>query len=304
MDRVKVSVCIPAHNEEVNIRGLIEEILGQNQRLCQVHEVIVVSDGSTDRTVAEAERVDDERLVVIDNPGRLGKAARINEMLARFTGDVVFLLDADVALRHAGLFDAIVDDSDLAVDGLAAADPVALPSRRWIARALIASTAVRRAVAQQWRPSTGSYLNFRGSCIALNALLACDITLPDGLINDDAYFYFAARQRGYSPRFLPSVQVHYSVPDSLRDHIGQSARHRAAPVELRRYFPAEVVTAEYAIPKSLLLRMTARQMRRQPLALGLYLLLRAFASLPRPGRPQALWTVATTTKARQLLDQP
>src|SRR5689334_12454556 len=101
-ETITMSVCIPAYNEEVCIAGLVEEVLEQEQRRHRLHEVIVISDGSTDGTVREVERVADARVVVVDDGLRRGKATRLNELLAMATGDVVVLLDADIELRHKG----------------------------------------------------------------------------------------------------------------------------------------------------------------------------------------------------------
>jgi glycosyltransferase involved in cell wall biosynthesis len=45
-----LSVVIPAHNEEATVESVIEEIVPVVQQLCKEYEIILVNDGSTDRT--------------------------------------------------------------------------------------------------------------------------------------------------------------------------------------------------------------------------------------------------------------
>lgn len=84
-----LSVIIPAYNRERTIRATLDSVLS-----CGVDaEVIVVNDGSTDRT-AEVVREYAGRATLIERPNGGPSAAR-NEGLARATGNVVAFLDSD-----------------------------------------------------------------------------------------------------------------------------------------------------------------------------------------------------------------
>jgi glycosyltransferase involved in cell wall biosynthesis len=80
---------IPAYNEEATI-GPIVEVLCATPSLS---EVVVVSDGSEDRT-AEVARAAGAR--VIELPVNMGKGAAMREGLRATTADVVVFLDADL----------------------------------------------------------------------------------------------------------------------------------------------------------------------------------------------------------------
>jgi dolichol-phosphate mannosyltransferase len=94
---VKLSVVIPAHDEEGTIERTIEEILARLDATGRDFEIVVVDDGSTDTTPAILDELAeaDQRIRGIrsPNPGGFGFAVRAG--LAVFTGDAVAIVMAD-----------------------------------------------------------------------------------------------------------------------------------------------------------------------------------------------------------------
>lgn len=70
----------------------LRSILGQ---LSSQDEVIVVDDGSTDRTCSEISTLQDARIVLIRNPRNQGVLRAFEKALSRSSGDVIFLSDQD-----------------------------------------------------------------------------------------------------------------------------------------------------------------------------------------------------------------
>ncbi|MEH2041312.1 glycosyltransferase family 2 protein [Nostoc sp.] len=96
----KVSVIIPAYNTEVYIKKAIESVL--NQTLTEL-EVIVVDDGSIDKTVEVANSFTDPRLKVIVNPQNLGVSAARNLAIRAAQGEWIAVLDSDDWYAHERL---------------------------------------------------------------------------------------------------------------------------------------------------------------------------------------------------------
>ena len=100
----QLSVLIAAYNEEVGIRRKIEQTLALDYP-ADLLEILVLSDGSTDRTDAIVESFRDPRVRLLHVPGRKGKTNAQNEGVKIARGDVLIFSDATTiyhpqALRH------------------------------------------------------------------------------------------------------------------------------------------------------------------------------------------------------------
>jgi dolichol-phosphate mannosyltransferase len=96
-DAMKLSVVIPAHNEEESIGATVTGIIDALVREGVDYEVVVVDDGSSDRTVAVVDRVaeNNERVHCISSPYRNGFGFAVRAGLEQYTGDAVAIMMAD-----------------------------------------------------------------------------------------------------------------------------------------------------------------------------------------------------------------
>jgi glycosyltransferase involved in cell wall biosynthesis len=98
-----VSCVIPAYNEAVRIGGVLQAVIGHPL----VSEIVVVDDGSSDGTrdiVAQYPKVS---LVALPKNG--GKSAAVAEGIRRARGELIFLLDADLAGLSPGDITRIIE---------------------------------------------------------------------------------------------------------------------------------------------------------------------------------------------------
>jgi glycosyltransferase involved in cell wall biosynthesis len=94
---MKLSVILPTYNEERTVRQLLDSVLNvqfpPDSEPVEI-EVIVVDDGSTDRT---ADLIAQEpRVKLLRHERNRGKGAAIRTALGHVTGDVVLIQDADL----------------------------------------------------------------------------------------------------------------------------------------------------------------------------------------------------------------
>lgn len=97
----RLSIIIPARNEETTLPNLLRSIRSQSVRPC---EIIVVDDSSTDRTAKVAEQLGAKVVVAPPLPGgRRGKTWACQQGAQIATGEMLMFLDADTWLEQAGL---------------------------------------------------------------------------------------------------------------------------------------------------------------------------------------------------------
>jgi poly-beta-1,6-N-acetyl-D-glucosamine synthase len=95
-----ISVLVAAYNEEANIAQTVESIA--KQAYPGPLQVVVVNDGSSDRTGAELDRLHYPWLEVVHLPQNMGKAHALNEGLKRARHKLTITVDGDSYLyRHA-----------------------------------------------------------------------------------------------------------------------------------------------------------------------------------------------------------
>jgi glycosyltransferase involved in cell wall biosynthesis len=87
------SVIVPCYNEEGNIQECIDRILG----LGRGYEIVVVDDGSADRTSEKARGIKSKRIRVVGYRKNRGKGYAVREGIRNASGSVVAIQDADMA---------------------------------------------------------------------------------------------------------------------------------------------------------------------------------------------------------------
>lgn len=97
----KLSIVIPAHNEERTIGQLLKKVFDVNWGM-QL-EVIVINDGSTDRTVEIVQGLKLDNLWLLNNEQNLGKSQSVKKGLLETKGDLVVIQDADLEYDPAEL---------------------------------------------------------------------------------------------------------------------------------------------------------------------------------------------------------
>ena len=96
-----VSIVIPAYNEEATVA----KVVSVARKLSYVTEVIVVDDGSTDRTVEEAESAG---ATVISHIMNEGKGSAIKTGFKNSHGNIVAFIDADISNFTSEKIDKII----------------------------------------------------------------------------------------------------------------------------------------------------------------------------------------------------
>lgn len=94
MSNPKLSIIIPAYKEEKNIYKTIDDILKAQDVLEYDYEVIVVVDGSPDKTTKEAKRHKSKKVTVYEYFPNHGKGHALKFGTQKAKGDIITFVDA------------------------------------------------------------------------------------------------------------------------------------------------------------------------------------------------------------------
>jgi len=179
-----ISIVLPAYNEEMVIADTVAACLRAADRYCPNVSVIVVDDGSRDRTGAIIDQLamNDPRVVAVHHPTNRGYGAAVLSGFAAARTELLFFMDGD------GQFD--IDDIAklLRVEEAAAPGTVVLGYRE-----RRRDTALRRLNAWGWKQVVSLMLGLRGirdidcafKLFPTAMVQACDVTAQGAMVNTE-----------------------------------------------------------------------------------------------------------------------
>lgn len=91
---MRISIVIPCYNEEKRIIRTLEKINKFIKKRKEKFEIIVVDDGSKDKTVDIVKKFD-SKIKILKNEKNLGKGASIKKGMLSSKGDISLFMDAD-----------------------------------------------------------------------------------------------------------------------------------------------------------------------------------------------------------------
>ena len=116
---MKLSVVIPVYNEESTIDEVVRQVL--NTKIPIEKEIIIVDDGSTDRTPRILRKYKKNKIItVITSVINIGKGIAVRIGFEQATGDIVIVQDADLELdpeEYLQLIQPILDGDAKVVYG-------------------------------------------------------------------------------------------------------------------------------------------------------------------------------------------
>lgn len=110
----KVTYLITAYNEEKNIAAKLEQVLTLDYPKDKL-EIIVASDGSTDRTDKIVKEFADRGVKLIRVEGRVGKTETQNQAVRQASGEIVIFSDATTRYERSAIRHIIRNYADSAV---------------------------------------------------------------------------------------------------------------------------------------------------------------------------------------------
>jgi glycosyltransferase involved in cell wall biosynthesis len=114
-----LTIAIPAYNEASSLRDVVSKSLAAAKSLSAVYEILIVDDGSTDRTPEIADQLKRQHrwIRVIHHKKNQGFSGAIKSCYKEASRELIFLLPADGQIdpADAGLFLKAIGNADVVV---------------------------------------------------------------------------------------------------------------------------------------------------------------------------------------------
>jgi glycosyltransferase involved in cell wall biosynthesis len=114
-ENVSLSVVLPAFNEEENIEKTVTQTISYLEKNIKEYEIIVVNDGSTDRTgeIVKEIATANNKVSLFNHPKNQGYGAAVRSGFERASLDYIFLMDSDgqFDIRELDRFLPVLEDS-------------------------------------------------------------------------------------------------------------------------------------------------------------------------------------------------
>ena len=218
------SIGVMAYNEEANIGYLLESLLNQRLSTCIINEIIVVASGCTDGTVEIVESFarSSDRIKLMIQEKRKGKASAINIFLAGAKGDIIILVSGDTIPENETIENLVrpFQDPDT---GMTGARPVPVNSK---------DTFMGFTTHLYWRmhhelarnqPKLGELIAFRNVVREI----------PEDTAVDEASIEAVITEAGYRTYYAGDAIVHNKGPETVGDFLKQRRRIVAGHVHLK-----------------------------------------------------------------------
>ena len=235
-----VTILIAAYNEEKSIATTLSGIFKQDY-LGHIR-IIVINDGSSDRTVESVKALlsEHENLELIDHIRNGGKAAALNQGLKRCQTDVVITVDADSYILHDGIRHLVGRYLSDPINTKAVAGEILIRNSRdnWITKA------------QEWDYFLGIATIkriqslFQGTMVAQGAFSLYELkTLQElggwpEMVGEDIVLTWKILAKGYRVGHAENALAFTDCPNSLKQFIRQRQRWSRGLIEAFKENPS------------------------------------------------------------------
>jgi cellulose synthase/poly-beta-1,6-N-acetylglucosamine synthase-like glycosyltransferase len=267
MKSIVVGIC--AYNEEASIEGVLKALSFQKENNYVLKRVVLVSDGSMDKTVAVSKKLHWKKLTIINGRSRLGKPARLNMLFRQIKSDILITIDADVVIKDSNFIEKIVREFSRKSVMFVSANATPLRGSSMLESAVGSYYRGREYFGDNF-DYTNCAFGFRGTALGFRKEFYQKLHIPTDIVNDDAYCYFVCKQRNHDARQAKRAIVYFKSPDSLSDFISQHERYIFGGGQIRSRLPEELVDRYSWMPLGFRLRVALYQLISDPIAYFLF----------------------------------
>jgi len=232
-----VSVVIAAGNEECNIKKRLENLLLQDYA-ADHYEIIVVSDGSTDRTNEIVSSFTDSNVQLIALPEKVGKAVALNQGIASAAGKIVVFADARQIFAADTVRQLVTNFADPTV-GCVSGELMFVDNADCAIRVEMGAYWRYEKVIRRMESASGSVIGATGAVYAIRKDLYHP--LPPGTILDDVLTPMTIALKGYRVVFDSAATAYDVLSKDIDQEWKRKVRTLAGNWQLLGFAPTLLI---------------------------------------------------------------
>lgn len=257
-----------AYNEQDCIKEVLLSVLSQKQDGFILEKIIVVSDGSDDKTDELVKSIKDHKVQLIADGKRRGKAQRMNEIFEISKSDILVILDTDIEIKSLSVLRDLIDpivnqNADLTSGKLTPIRP-----KSFVQKAVYMGTKLWDE-ARKMNKNKGMYY-CGGAIRAFSKRLYKEMRFPK-IKAEDIYPYLYCKSKGYKFVYAEKAEIFYPLPSRLDAYIKQMNRYLASPIEQKTVYDNKLVSDEFSIGPKIKLYVLFKEFVKNPFWVSAYL---------------------------------
>lgn len=227
-----LSIGIIAHNEEKNIGILLDEFIKQAENIRFPFNITVVTSGCNDRTedIVRSYEKKDNRIKLLIEKQRKGKAVAINHFLIQAKGDLLIISSADIIPSNEALEKLFSAFSDPLI-GMVGGRPVPKSS--------IGITGLLNRLLWELHHEVALRQPKLGELIAIRNIID---KIPEDTAADEAAIEALITRKGFKIKYLPEVIIYNCGPKDLVSFIKKRIRIFVGHIYVRKTMSYQVST--------------------------------------------------------------
>jgi glycosyltransferase involved in cell wall biosynthesis len=278
----------------------MKSVLQQEEdNLFSFRKFLIISDGSTDKTVSLARKIIDRRVEIIDHKKRIGKSSRLNQIYSKLNTDFLVQTDADVIFKDSYVIKNMILPLILNKEvGMCTGNPLPLPGKTFTEKADVAMLNVYWPILKN-HSGGNNVFSADGRILSYKKELVKKIHIPTDMIANDFYTYFCCINLGYKCKYVRKAVVNFRASQNIADKIKQNLRSAAIPLRMLMYFPKELIFHQMQIPFWVRLESVISQFLRSPIYCLYIYFINKYCEIKARSEERYLnakWKIALTTK--------
>jgi len=225
-----VSIGVMAFNEEKNISNLLNNLLKQKTKEINIKEIIVVNDGSTDKTNELVSNFKNKKIILLKQKSREGKFQAINYFIKSATSSILVLESADTIPEQDAIEKLCILFQKINVGIISSRIVPTNKKNKLFGRINHLLYDIHHLVSSK-KPKFGEMIAFRKIMDKI----------PKTAVDEEEIANIIMK-RGFMPYYEKNAIVYNKGPENLKDFITQRRRVYCGHLELRKRTRYEPIT--------------------------------------------------------------